>query len=157
LPTFEPIAALEAYRQLLAARALHEATLSVRDGFESMLDFYRDMRANGCALEEDGDMLLFQWGTYLTLRPDGFLDDASNLNLTRQLIPEGAQDDDIWQLGITFEFAPAEFRGLRSGDKWCHSLEELPQFRKYVLASAPFAACGGFEIRRRSLSYECVG
>jgi hypothetical protein len=157
MPTFEPVAALAAFRRLLAARGLDEATLSVCDGFEAMLDFYRDMRASGCAFEEDGDMLLFQWGTYLTLRPDGFMGEASNLNLTRQLIPEGAQDDEIWQLGLNFGFEPAEFRILKSGDKWCHSLEELRQFREYVLASAPVTTCSQLQVQRVSLTYECVG
>jgi hypothetical protein len=138
MPTFEPGKALEAFRAFLAGRALNEASLSVRDGFDAMLDFYVEERASGCRFDEDGDMLLFQWGTYLTLRPDGSMDEASNLNLTRQLILEGGEDDDIWQLALNFEFNPTEFRDLKSGNKWCRSLEELPQFREYVLASVPF-------------------
>jgi hypothetical protein len=158
MPTFEPMAALEVFRELLAARGLDEAKLSVRDGFEALLDFYGDMRAEGCAFEEDGDMLLFQWGTYLTLRPGEFADEVSNLNLTRQLIPEGGEDDDIWQLALNFEFEPtSQLRALGNGDRWCHSLQELPQFRDYALASAPFTVCGQLQIRRTTLSYECVG
>ena len=86
------------------------------------------------------------------------MDEFSNVNLTRQLIPNAAiDDDDIWQLGLTFEFAPADFRGLKDGDKWCPSLEELPQFREYVLASTPVEKCSGLCIQRRTLTYECVG
>jgi hypothetical protein len=29
-----------------------------------MLELYSDVRADGCDLEQDGDMLLYQWGTY---------------------------------------------------------------------------------------------
>src|SRR5262245_12746457 len=113
MPTFEPSQALEAFRAFLAARGLDETTLSVRDGFDTMLHFYRDVRANACPFEQDGDMLLFQWGTYLTLHPDQLMDEASNLNVTRQLIPEGAQDDDIWQLALNFDFEPiGELRAL---------------------------------------------
>jgi hypothetical protein len=35
--------ALEAFRTFLGGRGLDEATLTVRDGFEAMLDFYRDI------------------------------------------------------------------------------------------------------------------
>ncbi|HEY1245826.1 MAG TPA: hypothetical protein VGF29_13455 [Hyphomicrobiaceae bacterium] len=149
--------ALEAFRLFLGGRGLNEATVGVRDGFETMLDFYGDARASGCALDEDGDMLLFQWGTYLRHRPDGAVDEVSNLDLTRQLIYGVGEDDDIWQLGLTFEFDPTEFRGLKRGNKWCHSLEDLPQFREYVLASAPFAAGSRLQIRRTTLNYGCAG
>ena len=149
--------ALEAFRLYLGGRGLNEATLGVRDGFETMLDFYRDERASGCALDRDDDMLLFQWGTYLRHRLDGTVDEVSNLDLTRQLIYGVGEDDDIWQLAVTFEFNPTEFRSLKSGNKWCHSLEELPQFREYVLASDPFTSGSQLQILCRTLKYGCAG
>jgi catechol 2,3-dioxygenase-like lactoylglutathione lyase family enzyme len=158
MSTFEQRHALQAFRAFLGGRGLNEATLSVRDGLEAMLDFYRDMRPSGCVPEPHGDMLLLQWGTYLGLRPDGLVDELANLNLTRQLIPEVQEDDDdIWQLGLTFEFSPADFRGLKDGDRWCQSLAELAQFREYVLASAPVAKCSQLQVQRARLIYECVG
>jgi hypothetical protein len=40
------------------------ADLTLAQGVRLMLDFYRDVRAQGVDLDDDGDMLLFQWGTY---------------------------------------------------------------------------------------------
>ena len=57
---FEQKVALEAFRTFLAGKGLNEATLTLRDGFEAMLDFYRDIRASDCVLGDNGDMLLFQ-------------------------------------------------------------------------------------------------
>jgi hypothetical protein len=81
------------------------------------------------------------------------------LNLTRQLIVhERSEDDDIWQLGLSLEFEPTnQLSGLSRGDTWCHSLQELPQFRGHVLASAPFTACRDLPIRRTALDYGCAG
>jgi len=160
MPMFEPREALEAFRALLAGRGWDEAALSVRDGFDAMLDFYRDMRADGCALENDADMLLFQWGTYSTFpRAGGIVAEAFDLNLTRQLIlDERGEDDDIWQLALNFEFEPKDqLRALGRGDKWCHSLQELPPFRDYVLASAPYTVCAQLRIQRTTLEYGCTG
>ena len=72
-----------------------------------MLDFYRDVRANGRAFD-DADMLLFQWGTYANLpRASGIIAQAFDLSLTRQLIvDERSEDDDVWQLALNFEFSP---------------------------------------------------
>lgn len=159
MSTFDPTAALEAFRKTLVGSGLSEDNLSVRDGLEAMLNFYRDVRASGCAFD-DADMLLFQWGTYANLpRAGGIVAEAFDLNLTRQLIvDERSEDDDIWQLALNFEFEPtSELRALGNGDKWCHALLELPQFRDYVLASAPFTVCRELPIQRVTLDYECVG
>ena len=158
---FEQKVALEAFRTFLAGKGLNEATLTLRDGFEAMLDFYRDKRASGCALEEDGDMLLFQWGTYEWARlPLGSgTDKVFDLNLTRQLIlDERGEDDDIWQLALNFKFEPSgELGALGRDNKWCHTLQELPPFREYVLASAPVTTCSNLQIGRRTLEYGCAG
>jgi len=128
MPMFEPREAQEAFRQFLAARGPDEAALSVRDGLEAMLDFYRDMRADGCALENDADMLLFQWGTYSTFpRAGGIAAEAFDLNLTRQLIlDEGGEDDDIWQLALNFEFEPSDlYRYSFNGGQYTGAMQRM--------------------------------
>jgi len=159
MSTFDPTEALQAFRAFLNTRGLSESALTVRDGLEAMLDFYKDVRASGCAFD-DADMLLFQWGTHATFpRAGGIVAEAFDLNLTRQLIvEERSEDDDIWQLALNFEFDPtSELRALGDGDKWCHAFAELPEFRDYVLASAPFTVCRELPIQRVTLDYECVG
>lgn len=159
MATFDPTDTLQAFRTCLKARELHESALSLRDGFEAMLDFYRDERAKGCA-GDDADMLLFQWGTYIrTFLPRaGETGEAFDIDITRQLIPAGGEDDDIWQLSLTFVLDPtAHLRSLGSGNTWCHSLQELPGFRAYVLGSPAFMTCSELRIRRTTLEYECAG
>jgi hypothetical protein len=160
MPMFEPREALKAFREHLAARRLSETTLPVHDGFEAMLDFYRDMRADGCDLD-DADMLLFQWGTYDWARlPLGTgTHKVFELGLTRQLIlHERSEDDDIWQLELNYEFEPTDqLDALGTGSRWCHSLQELPQFREHVLASQVLAVCGSLKIQYVTLEYECAG
>jgi len=159
MSTFGPVNTLQAFRALLEERRLNENALSLRDGFEAMLDFYRDARASGCAAP-DADMLLFQWGTYdrRLLPRAGETGEAFDFDLTRQLIPEGGEDDDIWQLSLTFVFEPTgQLRALGRGNRWCHSLQELPEFREYVLGSPHFTVCSRHRIRRTFLEYQCAG
>lgn len=159
MPTFEPVDTLQAFRAFLRERGFDERTLPFGDGFEAMFDFFRDMRANGCG-GEDADMLLFQWGTYdRAFLPRGDeTGDAFDIDLTRQLIPDGGEDDDIFQLSLTFVFEPAPaLRALVDGNRWCHAVPDLSQFRGDVLASAPYVACAQHRVRRTILDYQCAG
>jgi len=163
MSTFAQKDALQAFRAFLDGRGLNEATVSIRDGFGAMLDFYETMRASDCT-SESADMLLFQWGTYdraFLPRVDGTGGTglAFDINLVRQLIPNVQEDDDdIWQLELGFEFEPASgLRTLGQDNRWCQSLPELREFRSYVLASQPFMACGDLPVRRRMLAYQCCG
>lgn len=158
---FEPVNALEAFRRYLNDRGLDEVTLTLLEGCEAMFGFYEDTRANGCDFQ-DADMLLFQWGTYdrafLFPRESG-TDEAFVFGLARQLIlDEASEDDDIWQLELSFAFEPTDqLTALGRADKWCHSWQELPQFREHVLWSTPFTACRQHEVLRTTLEYGCAG
>jgi hypothetical protein len=157
---FEHSVALEAFRTFLDGRGLSEATLSIRDGFEAMLDFYETVRAGDCT-SESADMLLFQWGTYdrAFLPRGGGTGMAFDINIVRQLIPDiQDDDDDIWQLELNFEFEPTDkLRALGRDHRWCHSLQELRDFRDYTLTSEPCRACSDLIIRQRFLDYQCAG
>jgi hypothetical protein len=97
---FEPANAREEFQIFLNQKGLNEQALSLRDGIEAMLDFYRDMRANGCLLDEYADMLLFQWGTYGRGEP-------FSLDLTRQLIFYVPEEDELAENEVA-EDEPAE-------------------------------------------------
>jgi hypothetical protein len=156
LVMFEPQHALLEFVRVLASRGLTEHTLSVADGFEALFDFYREERPLGQHFEHlaDADMLLFQWGTYNWGEGEHF-----SLSLTRQLVvSDEAEDEAIWQLSLIFEFEPdTELKELGSGNRWCHSLLKLAEFREYVRKSAAFAACTRYQIMRRKLDYACAG
>jgi hypothetical protein len=77
----KPGDALRELERLLKARGATSSKVSVRDGIEAMLDFYRNTRADDCSLDDDGDMLLFQWGT-----SDWGKGPEFDLGITRQFI-----------------------------------------------------------------------
>ena len=101
-------------------------------------DWYRSERATDAIdIEDDGDMLLFQWGTYeLDAGPIFYYD------VTRQMILNDADDDDgaIWQLNcqLTYQALP-EASALGDDADWCSSPSELDDFRSLIAASAATA------------------
>jgi len=103
-------------------------------GFAQMFAFYQSVSPEGCN-EADGDMLLFQWGTY-----DWGSGAQFELNITRQFIEQELQDDDaISQLSLTFRFAPTpERKILGEGNRWCGGPTELQEFRAFTFSSPAF-------------------
>ena len=111
-------------------------TLDVVEGIELMLSFYEEERVEGCEVSEDGDMLLYQWGTY-----DWGEGKTFDFDITRQLIGPGGEDEDIFQLSLTFRFAPTtESRAIESGNRWCSRPGEAESFREFIHKSAAFQA-----------------
>ena len=146
--------ALQEFQAFLNRRGLAVATLSVASGSAAMFDFYQDLRPAGCEQIPDGDMLLFQWGTYDWGEGEHF-----QLGLTRQLIlSDDAEDEDIWQLSLTLLFdATDDFKAIGAGNEWCDSVQALPRFRTDVGGSAPFIACSTRQHLRVTLHYDCAG
>src|SRR5438067_2763877 len=111
-------------------------SLQPAEGIDLMLDFYRNERVDGCPVADDGDMLLYQWGCY-----DWGDGESFELDITRQLIDAGGEDEDIRQLSLTFRFVPnATLRALGDGNQWCSSPAGLSEFRSFINASAAFSA-----------------
>ncbi len=104
--------------------------LTPAQGIELMLDFYQKIRARGCPLDADGDMLLYQWGVYDDF--DG--GESLHFDVTRQFIqPSRDGDDAMSQLSLTFFFRPAaKYLRLKDGNRWCSSPEELEKFRRFI-------------------------
>jgi hypothetical protein len=141
--------ALHELDRLLGARELSVDKLSVSDGIDAMLDFYRSTRADDCSLDADGDMLLFQWGTY-----DWGQGERFELDLTRQLTPNGGEDEDIWQLSLTFMFPP---NAIVAGDRWCATPADLAEFARFVRSHAAYAAAVQATPVRIELDFESAG
>jgi hypothetical protein len=104
--------------------------------FRAMLAFYREERASGCNVENDADMLLFQWGVF-----DWGNGEHLDIDITRQVIIPGKEDDDaIWQLHLTYRCKPnTSDRNLGSGEEWCSSPDELEEFAQLVTDSGAFS------------------
>ncbi len=96
-----------------------------------MLAFYAEERVEGCSLDEDGDMLLYQWGTN-----DWGEGEAFEFNITRQFINA---KDEVSQLSLTYRFAVSKgTRAVGAGIKWCESPDELEKFRRFVSDSKAY-------------------
>jgi hypothetical protein len=150
----KPETAAAEFEKFLAQRALDRTRLTAEQGVPAMLAFYRDERAEGCGFESDADMLLYEWGTYDWGRGEFF-----ELSITRQLCRDGSsEDEDIWQLGLTFKFSTTgPLRGLRKGDRWCSDLSELEEFERFIQASEAFQALATATPAAIDLRYECAG
>ena len=110
---------------------------------EELTNWYRDTRIDGALLDEDGDMLLLQWGasrpqivpdpTDLRGLGDGKFKFTNGkvqyLDFTRQVFPSAGDDDaefddEAVQMSITLGFGPA--RGDEEGaNRWISTPEEI--------------------------------
>jgi hypothetical protein len=141
------------FERHLKARYVDVPTLTPSAGVDAMLAFYCDVRATDCKMEESGDMLLYQWGTY-----DWGHGLLFELDVTRQLMRQTGEDENIWQLGLTFRFQPDEtLKALGSGNKWCESLLEVEDFASFVRTHAAVAAVGARTDAAVELRYEQAG
>jgi hypothetical protein len=118
-----------------------------------MVEFYRHVRADDVELQLDADMLLFQWGTY-----DWGSGAMFEVNVTRQLIRDTGEDDDIWQLRLTYRFPPSEgLRAIGNGDRWCTRPGDVESFEQFILTHPAVVAVGLRDDGQARLEYECAG
>ena len=118
-----------------------------------MLGFYETQRCTGCNDESsDGDMLLFQWGTYGRDNDRRF-----ELDITRQFMTGSDEDDEIWQLHLTFIYEPGpELAALDHGSRWCHMLRDLPDFGEFVMNHEALRVATNLAPRKVRLLFEGV-
>ena len=129
------------------------SSLTPTQGIRLMLDFYRDIRADGCELDADGDMLLFQWGTY-----DFTGERSFQFDITRQFTiaePEDEDDDSAMsQRSFTFHFAPSpQLDALKNGNRWCMSPDELEDFEPFITDSDAHLAIASARAAKVTLEY----
>jgi hypothetical protein len=147
-----PATSVHAFDQYVENSGLGLTSLTVRAGINAMLSFYEAVAPMGC-IEEYGDMLLFQWGTY-----DKGDCPLFTINITRQFIESAEIDDDaISQLQLTFEFPPdEEDAGFGAGNRWCRSQSELTEFRDFIHSNVAFLATADKEPPGVSVHHEHV-
>ena len=105
------------------------------DGVRLMIDFYQQFRFDNCSVDDNGDMLLYQWGTY-----DWGPGSLFQFDVTRQFIESGFEGDDgMSQLSLCFYFYPSEeFEELKSGNRWCESPRDLASFESFIKESPAY-------------------
>src|SRR5689334_3955432 len=100
----QPSSARSQFLDCLGQSVGELASLSPIQGISLMINQYRHERAEGCPIGKDGDMLLYQWGTY-----DWGHGERFEINISRQFI-ESTDDEQgtMRQLSLTFRFEPDE-------------------------------------------------
>jgi hypothetical protein len=125
------------FRERVAGAGLAVERLTPAEALAQLLAFYREVRADKCVLDAEGDMLLFAWGPRDADDGEGF-----QLEFTRQFIEPGDEDEDgmsqLW-IRMFFEMTPA-LRKIGEGDHWCESPDGADAFQEFVLASEAYRA-----------------
>jgi len=145
--------ALQAIGTMAGESGINLGRCTPDEGLRLMLDFYCGERAADCDVEAQGDMLLYQWGTYDWGRGAWF-----ELDITRQFIRGDGEDENIWQLSLTFKYRPTGDLGrLGRGDRWCERPSSAADFEAAVRTSAVFQALALVPAEATELDYECAG
>ena len=138
----------KAFAKRIGAGGKALADLTAAEGVEAMLAFYAEERAEGCNLNRDGDMLLYQWGTH----DFGKAGKSFQLDVTRQFILP--RQDEPFQLSLTFHFAATpKLAKLKSGSKWCPLPDRADAFRESLLASPAYRAVSNESAKKVELDF----
>lgn len=112
------------YMAQLRKKGLSYIALSIQESIESTISFYLSKRVYNTKMEANGDMLLYQWGTYDWGKGKFF-----QVDITRQIIVP----DSMHQMSTTVYF---ESNGVTdkigSGNKWCEDLEDVESFKQFI-------------------------
>jgi hypothetical protein len=126
----------KAFRRYCGTSGVSLDALSADAAVRGMLGFYRDVRAEQVGLEDNGDMVLYQWGTYGFSRPRTF-----QFDLTRQFIVEQSQDDEgISQLHFTLHYLRSSELEKLKGNEWCRTPADVAEFDAFIRGSEAFRA-----------------
>jgi len=127
--------------------------LDATAAFEEMAGFYEVVRISDVTIEDDGDLLLYQWGTRNWGEGPAF-----EVDLTRQLAVDWDVDDDaLFQLSLTLRYDPAVGDSVGNGYVWCYLPEHLASFRGSVQESAAFRRVSGLQANTVTLRFEPAG
>jgi hypothetical protein len=137
LPAIPDLAA--AFRTRLG---VDPSRLDPADAFSQLIDACETEPIPGALPgNEDGDMLLFQYGTY-----DWGSGPRFDLDLTRQLVfaADDPDETEIWQLHLVYRYNPQPaLTDLGRHYRWFHSPAEASAARAHIAASPALRVCQG--------------
>ncbi len=150
----KPREAKEEFERFVEEAGTAVAVFKPVDAVRLMLDYYREVRAEDCEVDADGDMLLFQWGTHEWGKQGRYFE----FNLTRQFNDESEEDGEgLTQLSLTCYFPPTpELEALKTGAKWCASPDELAGFEYYIGKIPAYKAVAKLMPEHVALTYGAV-
>ena len=147
--------ALAYFQTFLSENGAALEVLLPQTAVELMVRFYAQVRADDCAFDEDGDMLLFQWGVYNWGNGEFF-----EYNITRQFImseaveQEECADDWIGQLSLTLKYQPFPvLKTIAAGNLWCAHPDDIPGFLTFIQACDATMSLTDLPIVARELTF----
>lgn len=138
------------FQAAVTASGLTVAELNASEALTLMTAFYRDVRAENCILDEEGDTLVCEWGLRDQGQEPGF-----QLELTRHFIEPGDEDEDgMSQLSLTLQYVPAaSLRALEPATHQCSSPAELAEFEKAILVSPAYRVLATLKPQQATLQW----
>ena len=121
--------------------------------FEAVMTFFADCPADGL-VDEDGDALLFQYGT-----DDWGSGPHFQVDLTRQFIEIKRDDDDhvVSHFHLTCFYKPTDvLTSIGSDDRWCWNKADLPAFTELVMGHPVLATVGPLPRMKTEIWWERV-
>jgi hypothetical protein len=128
--------------------------MDFKTGFEMAVAFYKKFECENVAGYEDGDKLLFQWGTYDWGKGKRF-----ELDITRQFYqPETEKADlEIWHLKLEEIIQPNEdTEKIKGGNIWCQTRSDADEFTQKVLNHPALSIAGSFKEHQLKIFLERV-
>jgi hypothetical protein len=104
-----------------------------RAALQAMVDFYVAERAEGCDVDDDGDMLLCEWGRH---RPPVTVGEQGYFSITRQFMWTGDDGESILLALTVLGHAPSLVWG--TGQHWCEHPDRVAGLLSAVLAAEAF-------------------
>lgn len=120
------------FLNFLEVKDCKQDMMNAEVALDMALDYYKNTRIKGCIIDQEHDMLLFQWGTY-----DWGMGSFFEFDITRQLVIE--KDEEyvgIYQLHMTIKYNECdELSALDTGEFWCSNLTEIDEIRDEIKTS----------------------
>jgi hypothetical protein len=140
------------FEEYLTERASDLTAVTGANAVELMIGWYETQRVDDVSIHS-GDMLLFQWGTY-----DWGNGPFFEYDITRQLIGQDQEDDDIWQLSLTVHAASTpKAKAVGAGNRWCAGLADLAEMRDFISRSPATEFIRTATVTGIELHYHCAG
>jgi len=130
-----------------------EGQVSIEGLIKEGIAFFGECPAVG-VVEEYGDMLLFQFGTY-----DWGTGPLFEIDLARQFLEPENDDEDaaMSQLHITRFYSPVrDLEVLGADERWCRDHSDLPDFSQWVIAQPALAAVSNMTPVKTIIRWELV-
>lgn len=145
--------AISEFEKFAQQRNFSVDKLLFEDAVYLMLEFYRQVRTDEELLKDDGDMLIFEWGTFNWGDGQFF-----QCQITRQFILNGLDGDDAFsqfRLCLYFD-VKSNLSNLKEGHKWCESLFEVDDFKSYIQSTNAYQAVAGIAPTKIDLYYSPI-